>query len=96
MKKLSLILLLLTAEPALAYVTYYPNYPSPYITNPYRLISPFGSYYNNYNYNRYVPPPTNINSCPLQASHYDANGNWVPPQRVCPSTTPQVNVNVNR
>jgi hypothetical protein len=90
--------LLLTTNSALAYWNngwgpintyrgYAPGYYNPYIANPY-----------GYSYTQPRPvavtPPTNINSCPLQASYYDANGNWVAAKRVCPSTTPQVNIHI--
>lgn len=88
MKKLLVLLgLFLITNISYGYVIYYPPaYYNPYMTHPY--------YHHNF-YNT-VSYPTDVNSCPLQGSYYDVNGNWVAPQRVCPSTTPQVNINVNR
>lgn len=90
-KLLAFIGLFFVADFAVASVVYYPPpYYNPYFTTPYS--NPYYPYYR-----RPVvaaPAPTNINSCPLQPSYYDANGNWVAPQRVCPSTTPQVNIKI--
>lgn len=91
MKKTMVFLgLLLVANMASAYVIYYPPaYYNPYIPRSYSY--PFYNHiYRSHTY------PTDINSCPLQGGYYDAGGNWIPAQRVCPSTTPQVNINVNR
>lgn len=84
-RTLAIACLLFAANTTLAAVIYYPpNYYNNPFYNPY-TVTPYNPLYNPY-YRRpiIVPRSNDINSCPLQPSYYDANGNWVAPKRVCP------------